>query len=57
MNERQARLRAQNDGIERVERLPGNVGYLKTNFFAPAAEAAPSIAAAMTLLAHTDALI
>lgn len=43
MNERQARLRAQNDGIERVERLPGNVGNLKTNFFAPAAEAAPPL--------------
>lgn len=55
--ERQADLRAQNYGLERVERLPGNIGYLKTNFFAPAAEAAPSIAAAMTLLAYTDALI
>lgn len=55
--ERQADLKAQNYGIERVERLPRNIGYLKTNFFAPAAEAGPSIAAAMTLLANTDALI
>lgn len=55
--ERQADLRAQNYGVERVERLPQNIGYLKTNFFAPATQAAPSIAAAMTLLAYTDALI
>ncbi len=54
---RQARLRAQNYGIERVERLPLNIGYLKTSYFMPAAESAPSIAAAMTLLAYTDALI
>lgn len=54
---RQVGLRAQNYGIERVERLPLNIGYLKTNYFMPAAEAAPSIAAAMTLLAYTDALI
>jgi C-terminal processing protease CtpA/Prc len=54
---RQARLRAENYGIERVERLPLNIGYLKTNYFMSAAESAPSIAAAMTLLAYTDALI
>jgi C-terminal processing protease CtpA/Prc len=55
--ERQAGLRAQNYGIERAERLLGNIGYLKTTFFPPAADAGPSIAAAMTLLAYTDALI
>lgn len=55
--ERDTFLRTENYGIERVERLPLNIGYLKTRFFAPAAEAAPSIAAAMTLLANTDALI
>jgi retinol-binding protein 3 len=55
--ERKASLRAQNYGLECIERLPGNIGYLKTTFFAPAAEAAPSIAAAMTLLSNTDALI
>lgn len=54
---REARLRAQNYGIARVERLPGNIGYLKTHFFAPATPSAPSIGAAMTLLANTDALI
>lgn len=55
--QRQARLRKDNFGIERVERLPGNIGYLKTSFFAPAGDSAPFIGAAMTLLANTDALI
>jgi C-terminal processing protease CtpA/Prc len=55
--QRQARMRELNYGIERVERLPGNIGYLKTRFFAPAADSGPAIGAAMTLLANTDALI
>lgn len=55
--QRQARLRKENFGIERVERLPGNIGYLKTGFFPPAGESAPFIGAAMTLLSNTDALI
>lgn len=55
--ERQAGLRSDNYGVERVERLPHNIGYLKTTFFAPAAEAGATVAAAMTLLAYTDALI
>jgi hypothetical protein len=53
----QAGWKRDNYGIERVERLPGNIGYFKINYFWNAAGAAPSIAAAMTLLAHTDALI
>lgn len=55
--QRQALLRKENFGIDRVERLPGNIGYLKTSFFAPAGDLAPFIGAAMTLLANTDALI
>lgn len=54
---REAYLREQNYGIERVERLPGDIGYLKTTFFAPATSSASFIGAAMTLLANTDALI
>lgn len=54
---REAGLRAQNYGIERVERLPGNIGYLKTRFFAPATSSANAIGAAMTLLANSDALV
>jgi C-terminal processing protease CtpA/Prc len=53
----QAGWKKENYGIERVERLPQNIGYFKINYFWDAAEAAPSIAAAMTLLAYTDALI
>lgn len=53
----QAAWKRDNYGIERVERLPGNIGYFKINYFWDAAGAAPSIAAAMTLLANTDALI
>lgn len=51
------RARVNNYGFYRVERRPGNVGYLDLrNFFAPdlAGEAAAS---AMSLLSNTDALI
>jgi C-terminal processing protease CtpA/Prc len=50
-------MKAQNFGVERIERLPFNIGYLNLRAFAPAAEAAPTIAAAMSVLAHTDTLI
>jgi hypothetical protein len=43
--------------ISKVERLAGNIGYLRIDAFVPAAELAPRAAAAMTLLADTDALI
>jgi hypothetical protein len=46
-----------NFGVERVERLPFNIGYLDLRGFAPTREAGDTIAAAMTLLANTDALI
>ena len=49
--------RQRNFGVERVERLPGNIGYLELRGFAPAEWAGEAIAAAMTLVAHTDALI
>ena len=52
-----AMLKSQNFGVERLERLPFNIGYLQLNGFAPAKDAAETIAAAMTVLAHTDALI
>lgn len=44
-------------GIARVERLPGNVGYLDTTMFAFPAFAGDRAVAAMTLLAGTDVLI
>jgi retinol-binding protein 3 len=46
-----------NFGVERVERLPGNIGYIELRGFANAAWAGETIAAAMALVAHTDALI
>lgn len=52
-----ADMKAQNFGIERVERLPFNVGYFALNAFAPAKAAADSIAAAMTVLGNTNAMI
>jgi retinol-binding protein 3 len=56
-----ARFRAaeqqRNFGIERVERLPGNIGYLELRGFANAEWAGEAIASAMTLLAHSEALI
>jgi retinol-binding protein 3 len=50
-------LRQMNYGFEKVERLPGNVGYLDLRGFNPAAFAADTGAAAMNFLANTDALI
>ena len=46
-----------NYGFERVERLPGNLGYLKLNLFEPGEAAQKVAAAAMNFLARTDALI
>jgi len=49
--------RRMNGAISKVERLPGNVGYLEIrNFMQPDAVAEP-MAAAMDFLARTDALI
>ena len=51
--------RLNNFGFARVERLPGNIGYLDLHsFFPPELEGAgAAAAAAMNLLAHTSALI
>ncbi len=46
-----------NFAFERVERLPGNIGYIKlNNFFAPEL-GAETVAAAMNFVTNTDALI
>jgi hypothetical protein len=50
-------LRQANYGFEKIERLPGNVGYLDLRGFNPAEFAADTGAAAMNFLANTDALI
>jgi hypothetical protein len=55
--EQLAGMQSQNFGVERVERLPFNIGYLDLRAFAPAKDAAQTLASAMTLLAYTDSLI
>ena len=50
-------LRAVNFGFEKLERLPGNVGYIDMRMFASPDVAGPTCAAAMSFLADTDALI
>lgn len=52
-----AQLKSMNFGIERVERLPFNIGYLDLRVFARPQASAQAIAAAMTLLSNTDAVI
>ena len=52
-----AMMRSDNFGVAKIEHLPFNIGYLELLGFAPAEDAADTLAAAMTVLAHTDALI
>ncbi|MGA9335102.1 MAG: S41 family peptidase [Rudaea sp.] len=52
-----AQMKAHNYGIDRVERLPFNIGYLKLEGFLPARDAGAALTSAMNLLADTDALI
>jgi hypothetical protein len=47
----------QNFGVDKAERLPGNVGLLNLRGFHSIELAAPALSAAMNLLAATDALI
>jgi len=46
-----------NFGVEKVERLEGNVGLIDLRVFAPIDMAAETVNAAMKVVAHTDALI
>ena len=50
-------LRRQNFAFEKVEILPGNIGYLDLRMFAPPSMAGPTAVAAMNFLANCDALI
>jgi retinol-binding protein 3 len=49
--------RRTNFGFERVERLPGNVGYLELRGFSGMPEAGETAVAAMSFLANAEALI
>jgi retinol-binding protein 3 len=57
LEEFRAEMRLLNFGFARVERLPGNVGYLDLRGFFPASLGGETAVAAMSLLAHTGALI
>jgi retinol-binding protein 3 len=46
-----------NFAFERVERLPGNIGYIKFNNFLAPELGAETVAAAMNFVTNTDALI
>ncbi|MCX5174661.1 S41 family peptidase [Streptomyces virginiae] len=52
-----ALLRTENQGIRRVERLEGNIGYIELRLIAGAIEGASAIGAAMQLVAHSSALV
>ena len=49
--------RAHNFGIEKIERIKFNMGYLKLTAFGPVKEVGPLLASAMNLLNNTDNLI
>lgn len=44
-------------GIEKIERLPGNVGYIELSGFGPTELVGPAYTAAISLLAGADAII
>lgn len=50
-------VRFVNSGFEKVERLRGNVGYVKFNFFGSPREMARPLEGVMKFLANTDAMI
>ena len=54
---RNARLAYTNYGFEKVERLQGNIGYLKFNGFSHSLGAGPTAIAAMNFLGNCDAII
>lgn len=54
---RLAMMRSANFGVQKIELLPFNIGYLELAGFMSARDAAETLGAAMTVLAHTDALI
>jgi hypothetical protein len=54
---RRAQMQRGNCAFEKVEWLPTNIGYLKFNGFADSEICGPTVTAAMSFLAHVDALI
>jgi len=52
-----AEMRRENFCFEKLERLPGNVGYVKLDCFASAGVAGGTAVAAMNFLGYSDALV
>jgi hypothetical protein len=52
-----ARARYDNFGFMKVDRLPGNIGYLEMSYFEEIDQGGETAVAAMNLLANSDALI
>jgi retinol-binding protein 3 len=50
-------MERENCGFKKVEILPGNIGYVKFDFFANPDICGPTVVAAMGFLAHVDAII
>lgn len=50
-------MERQNCGFRKVEILPGNIGYVKFDFFASPDICGPTVIAAMGFLAHVNAII
>lgn len=50
-------MERENCAFSKADRLPGNIRYLKFNAFEDPNTCGPIVAASMTFLAHTDALI
>lgn len=57
MEERRQEAELDNYGLHKVERLPGNVGYIELRQFQKAEWGGDTAAAAMSFLANTNALI
>ncbi|WP_088009116.1 S41 family peptidase [Indiicoccus explosivorum] len=57
LDDHQLKARKTNYGFHRIERLPGNIGYLDLRVFYENEIASETAAHAMNALAHTDALI
>ena len=55
--ERMLEARLDNYGMHKVERLPGNVGYIEIRYFHRPTWGGETVVAAMNYLANTDALI
>jgi hypothetical protein len=51
------KMRYENYGFHRIERLEGNIGYLKLDYFADPEYGKTTAAAAMTLISNCDAVI